>query len=241
MATVASDYSSEASNVPIEHRFNPYSDNGGTILGIAGEDFAVLAGDTRHTTDYSINSRYEPKVFDCGDNIIISANGFAADGEALVKRFKNSIKWYHFDHNDKKLSISSAARNIQHLLYGKRFFPYYVHTIIAGLDEEGKGAVYSFDPVGSYEREQCRAGGAAASLIMPFLDNQVNFKNQYVPGTDGKEKRELKYLSLEEVIKLVRDAFTSATERHIHVGDGLEILIVTKDGVRKEFFELKRD
>ncbi|KAL3241025.1 proteasome core particle subunit beta 6 [Nakaseomyces bracarensis] len=241
MATVASDYSSEASNVPIEHRFNPYSDNGGTILGIAGEDFAVLAGDTRHTTDYSINSRYEPKVFDCGDNIIISANGFAADGEALVKRFKNSIKWYHFDHNDKKLSISSAARNIQHLLYGKRFFPYYVHTIIAGLDEEGKGAVYSFDPVGSYEREQCRAGGAAASLIMPFLDNQVNFKNQYVPGTDGKEKKELKYLSLEEVIKLVRDAFTSATERHIHVGDGLEILIVTKDGVRKEFFELKRD
>ena len=59
------------------------------------------------------------------------------------------------------------------MLYGKRFFPYYVYTIIGGLDSEGKGAVYSFDPVGSYEREQCRAGGAAASLIMPFLDNQV--------------------------------------------------------------------
>ena len=143
MATIASEYSSEVRNTPIEHQFNPYSDNGGTILGIAGEDFAVLAGDTRHTTDYSINSRYEPKVFDCGDNIVISANGFAADGEALVKRFKNSLKWYHFDHNDKKLAMSSAARNIQHLLYGKRFFPYYVHTIIAGLDEEGKGAVLS--------------------------------------------------------------------------------------------------
>lgn len=62
---------------------------------------------------------------------------------------------------------------IQTLLYGKRFFPYYVNTIIGGLDGDGKGAVYSFDPVGSYEREQCRAGGAAASLIMPFLDNQV--------------------------------------------------------------------
>ncbi|QLQ79028.1 hypothetical protein HG537_0B03750 [Torulaspora globosa] len=241
MTTIASDYSCEVGSTPIQYQFNPYSDNGGTILGIAGEDFAVLAGDTRHTTDYSINSRYEPKVFDCGDNIVMSANGFAADGEALVKRFKNSVKWYHFDHNDKKLSLSSAARNIQHLLYGKRFFPYYVHTIIAGLDEEGKGAVYSFDPVGSYEREQCRAGGAAASLIMPFLDNQVNFKNQYEPGTDGKVKRPLSYLSIEEVIKLVRDSFTSATERHIHVGDGLEILIVTKEGVRKEYYDLKRD
>ena len=62
-------------------------------------------------------------------------------------------------------------------------FPYYVTAILGGLDEDGKGAVYSYDPVGSYEREQCRAAGAAASLIMPFLDNQVNFKNQYMPGS----------------------------------------------------------
>jgi 20S proteasome alpha/beta subunit len=34
--------------------------------------------------------------------------------------------------------------------------------------------VYSFDPVGSYEREACRAAGAAQSLVQPFLDNQVS-------------------------------------------------------------------
>lgn len=37
----------------------------------------------------------------------------------------------------------------------------------------GVGAVYSFDPVGSFEREPFRAGGSGASLIQPFLDNQV--------------------------------------------------------------------
>ncbi|EAZ63556.1 proteasome subunit [Scheffersomyces stipitis CBS 6054] len=240
-ATVASEYSSEIHSVPIEHRFNPYSDNGGTVLGIAGEDFAVLAGDTRQVEGYSIQSRYQPKVFNVGDDIVMTANGFAADGAALIDRFKNQLQWYKFDHGGKKLNIKSAARYIQHLLYGKRFFPYYVSTLIAGLDEEGKGAVYSYDPVGSYEREQCRAGGAAASLIMPFLDNQVNFKNQYEPGSDGKKKRELRYLTLDEVLELVRDAFSSATERHIQVGDGLEILIVTKEGVRTEYFDLKRD
>ena len=171
----------------------------------------------------------------------MTANGFAADGVALIDRFKQLLIWYKFDNNGKKLAIKSAARYIQQLLYGKRFFPYYVSTLIAGLDEEGKGAVYSYDPVGSYEREQCRAGGAAASLIMPFLDNQVNFKNQFVPGTDGKEKKPLKFLTLEEVIQLVRDAFTSAGERHIYVGDGLEIKIVTKDGIRTEYYPLKRD
>ncbi|KAG7192366.1 Proteasome subunit beta type-6 [Scheffersomyces spartinae] len=239
--TVASEYSAEIQSTPIEHRFNPYSDNGGTVLGIAGKDFAVLAGDTRHVTGYNINSRYEPRVFDVGDNIVMTANGFAADGKALIDRFKNQIKWYKFNNGGKKLEMQSAARYIQQLLYGKRFFPYYVSTLIAGLDEEGRGAVYSYDPVGSYEREQCRAGGAAASLIMPFLDNQVNFKNQFIPGTDGKEKRPFEYLSLQEVIELVKDAFNSAAERHIHVGDGLEILIVTKDGVRTEYSPLKRD
>ena len=34
--------------------------------------------------------------------------------------------------------------------------------------------MYSFDPVGSYEREACRAAGAAQSLVQPFLDNQVS-------------------------------------------------------------------
>lgn len=236
-ANVTSEYGITDKSIPIEHRFNPYSDNGGTILGIAGKDFAVLAGDTRQTVGYSINSRFQPKVFDLGDNLVISANGFSADGDALVRTFKQQLTWYHFDNSNKPLKVSSAARLIQHLLYGHRFFPYYVHTIIAGLDEEGKGAIYSFDPVGSYEREQCRAGGAAASLIMPFLDNQVNFKNQY---EDGKPKK-VEYLELDEVLSLVKDAFTSATERHIQVGDALQIKIITKDGVREEIIPLKRD
>ena len=59
------------------------------------------------------------------------------------------------------------------MLYGKRFFPYYASTIIGGIDADGKGVLYGFDSVGSYEQLQCRAGGAAAALIMPFLDNQV--------------------------------------------------------------------
>ena len=33
--------------------------------------------------------------------------------------------------------------------------------------------MYSYDPVGSYEREEFRAGGSAAALLQPLLDNQV--------------------------------------------------------------------
>lgn len=39
--------------------------------------------------------------------------------------------------------------------------------------DAGKGAVYSFDPVGSYQRDTYKAGGSASAMLQPLLDNQV--------------------------------------------------------------------
>ena len=150
---------------------------------------------------------------------------------------------YRYQHG-KKMTVKACAQRLATILYQKRFFPYYTTAILGGLDEDGKGALYSYDPVGSYEQEQCRAAGAAASLIMPFLDNQVNFKNQYVPGSGeglNLKEREASPKSRKEVEQLVRDAFTSAVERHIEVGDGLQMMVITKDGIEETFDPLKRD
>ncbi|KAF3061788.1 Proteasome subunit beta type-6 [Daldinia childiae] len=234
-----------------EHRFNPYTDNGGSTLAIAGADFTIMAGDTRLTSGYSINTRYSPKVFKIGGsnssqsdaNILLSVVGFAADGEALKERLDAICKMYRYRHG-KPMSVNACAKRLSTIMYQKRFFPYYVYAILGGIDEEGKGAVYSYDPVGSYEREQCRAGGAAGSLIMPFLDNQVNFKNQYVPGSGtghDLQERERVPLPREEVEILVKDAFDSAVERHIEVGDALQVVIITKDGIEEKVLPLKKD
>lgn len=96
---------------------------------------------------------------------------------------------YNYQHG-KDVNVGSIAQLTSIVLYGRRFFPYYTFNILGGLDEQGiwsfeivrscssyiligVGAVYSFDPVGSFEREPFRAGGSGASLIQPFLDNQV--------------------------------------------------------------------
>lgn len=199
----------------------------------------------------SINSRYSPKVFKIGGTtasqedatLVLSVVGFAADGEALKERIDTVCKMYRYRHG-KPMSVKACAQRLATILYQKRFFPYYAYAILGGLDEDGTGAVYSYDPVGSYEREQCRAGGAAASLIMPFLDNQVNFKNQYVPGSgDGLslQERPRVPLSRKEVEVLVKDAFDGAVERHIEVGDGLQMMVITKDGIEEVYMPLKKD
>jgi 20S proteasome subunit beta 6 len=93
--------------------FNPYTENGGTILAIAGEDFSVIAGDTRQSEGYSIQTRYAPKVFrlyvsmspnsspmslvdsppfDRTDRAVLAVNGFAADGNMFVKKVKQRLE-----------------------------------------------------------------------------------------------------------------------------------------------------
>ena len=39
---------------------------------------------------------------------------------------------------------------------------------------QGKGALWSYDPVGHAEKNMYRAGGSACTLLQPLLDNQVN-------------------------------------------------------------------
>jgi 20S proteasome subunit beta 6 len=118
-------------------------------------------------------------------------------------------------------------------LYYRRFFPYFTYNIIAGLDAEGKGAVYSFDPIGSYEREVFRAAGSAASMLQPLLDNQIGHKHQPDAAMTA--------LTLDKALALVKDVFIAAAERDIYTGDGLTINVITGEGIKTESFPLRRD
>ncbi|KAI8067811.1 nucleophile aminohydrolase [Gongronella butleri] len=220
-------------NVPIEHRFEPYDDNGGTSVAIAGKDFCVVAADTRQSTGYSINSRFSPKAYVLSDTSVIAMNGFHADGLTLKKVLDQRLKWYKFNH-DKNMSSDAIAQMLSITLYQRRFFPYYSFCVLGGVDENGEGGVYCYDAIGSYERELARASGSASALIQPFLDNQVNKKNmQNVSHAP---------LELDEVLRIVKDAFTSATERDIYTGDTLQICIIRKDQpVEVQYYPLKRD
>jgi 20S proteasome subunit beta 6 len=100
----------------VQRQFNPYSENGGTILAIAGADFSVIAGDTRQSEGYSIQTRYAPKVFRLTDRAVLAVNGFAADGNMFVKNVKqrlealvqytHSIQWAH-------MNVRHAVRLVQ--------------------------------------------------------------------------------------------------------------------------------
>merc|ERR1712224_712697 len=69
--------------------------------------------------------------------------------------------------------VSAVGQLLGNTLYGRRFFPYYTWNVVGGLDGEGIGCVYSYDPVGNYERVRVSVTGSGESLIQPLLDNQL--------------------------------------------------------------------
>lgn len=217
---------------PTQHNFYPYTENGGTILGVAGNDFALVASDTRLSEGYSIYSRNVGKTYKLTDNTVLGCMGFHGDVKTLTKNIEIRLKYYEQDHN-KPMSTNAVAAMLSTMLYHRRFFPLWTYNVVGGLDEEGKGAVYSYDPVGSYQREFFKAAGSAAALLQPLLDNQLGYKNM--------ENSEHPALTLERAINLVKDVFISAAERDIYTGDGIVIDIITKGGIRREMFPLRRD
>ncbi|KAF6035229.1 PSMB1 [Bugula neritina] len=218
-------------NVPKEARFSPYAMHGGTCLAISGDDYALIACDTRLSEGFSILSRDTSKTFKLTDTTLLGCTGFHGDVLTLTKNIRARLTMYEQEHG-KKMKTSAIAAMLSTMLYQRRFFPFYVGNIIAGLDEEGKGAVYSFDPVGSYQRHVYRAGGSGAPMLQPLLENQVGGKNQV---------GEVPPMSVEKAILLAKDVFISAAERDIYTGDALQIQVITKDGIKHEVFPLRRD
>lgn len=217
---------------PKQAHFNPYAHNGGTVLAVAGDDFSVIASDTRLSEGFSIHSRDVPKIHTLTGTTVLGCAGFHGDVLTLTKVIEARLKMYEHEHH-KKMSTGAVAAMLSTILYYRRFFPYYVYNIIGGLDENGKGAVYSFDPVGSYERETYRAGGSAGAILQPLLDNQIGYKNQPNATQDP--------LTKEKAVALVKDVFISAAERDIYTGDAIIISVITKDGVDTQQFPLRRD
>lgn len=219
---------------PKQHRWSPYDDNGGTCVAVSGEDCAVLIADTRMCKGYNIHSRKGSKVTELTSKCVIGSCGMQADAWALHRLLKAQITMYKHNHR-KEPNITSIAQLLSTILYGKRFFPYYTFNVLSGIDDEGVGATYHYDAIGSFERVPYTTSGSGSSLAHSVMDTQIAQDN-FAP--EHKRKGTLTQL---EIADLCQDVMNSTAERDIHTGDGIEIFVINRAGITKQTQALKLD
>ncbi len=196
----------------------------------------MIAADTRLSEGYSILTRDVPRARQLTSSCIIATGGCYTDVLTLHKVLGSRVEAYRQDH-ETDMSTPAVAQMLSTTLYGRRFFPYYAFNVVAGLDAAGKGAVYTYDAVGSFERVDYAAQGVGQKFIIPLLDNIVGGKNRVDRGS-GKGAPAM---TLQQAVELACEAFVTAGERDMYTGDAVDIFSITKDGVVRQRVQLKKD
>lgn len=189
---------------------------GATAVGITFDGGVVIASEKRVAYGNFLVSKTTKKTFQLTPQVGAACAGLVADMQilslqisALAKIRKMEIK--------RDLPPNSVAKMISNMMYERRFFPLLTQVIVGGIID--KPAIYTLDPLGSVLPDEYAAVGTGAEMALGVLDPQF------------KEK-----MTEKEAIELAKKAIKSAILRDSFSGDGIDFLVIKKDGI-KEFTE----
>jgi proteasome beta subunit len=192
---------------------------GATTVGVVCPDGVILASEKRVSYGYLIVSKGGKKVFKITDRIGAACAGLVSDMQILVREVEAYSNLYSLDVS-RPISVRSAAKLMSTLLFNRRLAPLITQTIVGGLDEEG-ATLYALDIMGSVIPDKYAAVGSGTEIAMGLLE-------------EGYKEN----LTIEEAKNLVTRSIKSAISRDIMSGNGIDFLIITKDGIQEESMKL---
>lgn len=188
---------------------------GATTLGLVFSGGVLLASEKRVTYGYFVTSKAGKKVFKIADHIGAACAGLVSDMQILVREIEAYANLFSLD-TGRKIPVRSAAKVMSNMLFGRRYFPLITQTIVGGVDEEG-ASIYVLDVLGSVLPDKYAAVGTGAEIAVGVLEE--NYRDN---------------MNLEEAKEMVMRAMKSAISRDSMSGNGVDLLILTKEGIVEE-------
>ena len=199
---------------------NKVMKTGTTTVAVVAKDCIVLGADKRATAGHFIAGKKVDKIQPVSDKMALTTAGSVSDIQLLVKLIKAELSLRELRTN-RINKVSEAANLVAGLVYGsiRRFsmIPGVVHFLFAGHDDESGLKLYDIYPDGSIsEVEDFVSSGSGSMFAFGVFDAQYK-----------------KDMSQEEAVDLVIKAINSALQRDSASGDGLDVVIIDKKGVKK--------
>ena len=192
---------------------------GATAVGITFDGGVVFASEKRIAFGNFLVSKSTKKTFPITPKVGATCAGLVADMQilslqisALAKIRKMEIK--------RDVPPNTVAKMMSNMMYERRYFPLLTQVIVGGVVD--KPIMYTLDPLGSVLPDEYAAVGTGAEMALGVLDPQ--FKAN---------------MTKDEAIDLAKRAVRSAALRDSASGDGLDVLVITKEGTEEFTEEIK--
>lgn len=203
---------------------DPFSINGGAAVAMIGKDCIAIASDLR-----------------LGQQSLGVSNNFEKFSVLVIKLF--GINWishwcYYFKElfrfktnlyklrEERNIEPSTLANLVSSSLYERRFGPWFVSPIVAGLSsKDNKPFICGFDSIGCIDfSHDFIVSGTASDQLYGMCESL------YEPN-----------LEPEDLFETISQALLNAVDRDALSGWGAVVYIVTKDKVIKRVLKTRQD
>ena len=183
---------------------------GATAVGITYDGGVVFASEKRIAYGNFLVSKNTKKTFKITPKVGAACAGLVADMQILSLQISALAKIRKMELK-RDVPPNSIAKMMSNMMYERRFFPLLTQVIVGGVVD--KPIIYTLDPLGSVLPDEYAAVGTGAEMALGVLDPQ--FKEN---------------MSEQEAVDLAVKAVRSATMRDSFSGDGIDVMVINKDG-----------
>jgi len=190
---------------------------GTTTVGVVCSDGIIIAAEKRTTAGgMVVISEDSEKISIPDKHIAFATAGAVGDSDALERMMSVELRLYRM-REGRTITVNAAVSLLQNVLYQYKYMPFYVAIIFGGVEADGTPKLYSLDPSGAVTKvkDHTAFGGSGWFAAQAILDDQ------YEKGT------------ITETIPLVARAIAAAKKRDTASGGGVDVVAITKDGIRK--------
>jgi|SRR6185437_261099 len=186
---------------------------GATAVGITYNNGVLLASEKRISYGNFVVNKNTKKTFSVTDHVGAACAGMVADMQVLVRQVRALSKIRRLE-TRRDVQPNSVAKLMSVIMFERRYFPLLTQVIVGGITTQPE--IYTLDPLGSVLPDTYAAVGTGAEMALGVMDAEFSAN-----------------MDEEAATKLALRAIKSSIQRDAASGDGIDILIINKDGKRE--------
>ncbi|XP_077978368.1 proteasome subunit beta type-3-like [Glandiceps talaboti] len=199
--------------------------NGAAIVAMKGKDCVAIAADRRFGIQAQMVSMDFQKIFEMSPQLFLGLPGLGTDVQTVSNRLKFRLNLYTLREN-RQIKPKTFMSMVSNLLYERRFGPYFVEPIIAGLDPTtSEPFICSLDLIGCpMEPEDFVVAGTSSEQLYGMCESL------WRPDMES-----------DELFECISQSLLNAVDRDALAGWGAVVHIIEKGKVTTRTLKARMD